>query len=240
MYKNIIVIFCLLVITGCGKAQNNKEEHSLPANEFSQKLKQTQDAQLVDVRTPGEFQNGHLQNAMNIDWKSDDFSEKATVLDKEKPVFVYCMSGPRSSAASKKLTEMGFKKVYEMQGGMMKWRSENLPEIKALTSKGFSVSEYNHLLKSDMPVLVDFYAEWCAPCKKMEPYLKKMTEEMPEKVKIIRINADENTELCKTLNVSALPVLKLYKNEKIVWENLGFVDEQQVRTKIEQAHEDEK
>ena len=97
-----------------------------------------------------------------------------------------------------------------------------------------SLDKYNELLKSETPVLVDFYAEWCAPCKKMEPYLKKIAAEMPEKVKIVRIDADENSELCKALNISALPVLKLYKNNKIVWENLGFVTEEEVRKKISQ------
>lgn len=232
MYKNIIIVFFLIVLTGCGKAQNGKNESSLPATEFSKKLDQTKDAQLVDVRTPGEFRNGHLKNAMNIDWNADDFTEKAKVLDKEKPVFLYCMSGPRSTAAAAKLQEMGFKSVYEMQGGMMKWRNANLPEIKVSTSSGMSLAQYNEILKSETPVLVDFYAEWCAPCKKMEPYLKKISSEIPDKVKIIRINADENTELCKELNVSALPVLKLYKKEKLVWDNLGFVTEDEVRKRI--------
>ena len=229
MYKNLIVAFFLMVITGCGKAQNNG---SLLVTEFSEKLTKTRDAQLVDVRTPGEFQNGHLKNAMNIDWKADDFADKALTLDKDKPVFVYCMSGPRSSAAAEKLQEMGFKNVYEMQGGMMKWRNASLPEVKASTSTGMSSTQYNELLKSETPVLVDFYAEWCAPCKKMEPYLNKIASEMQDKVKVVRINADENTELCKTLNVSALPVLKLYKEDKIVWENLGFVTEDEVRKQI--------
>lgn len=232
MYKNLIIAFFLMVLTGCGKAQSNHNESSLPVTEFSEKLSKTKDAQLIDVRTPGEFQNGHLKNAMNIDWKADDFADKAATLDKDKPVFVYCMSGPRSSAAAEKLQEMGFKNVYEMQGGMMKWRNANLPEIKASTSTGMSLAQYKELLKSETPVLVDFYAEWCAPCKKMEPYLKKIAKEMPDKVKIVRINADENTELCKALNVSALPVLKLYKKDKVVWENLGFVTEDEVRKQI--------
>ncbi|UOU97218.1 thioredoxin domain-containing protein [Chryseobacterium daecheongense] len=231
MYKNLIVIFSLIIQTGCGKAQSNKSEN-LPATEFSQKINQTKDAQLVDVRTPGEFRNGHLKNAMNIDWNADDFSEKAKALDTDKPIFVYCMSGPRSTAAAAKLREMGFKNVYEMQGGMMKWRNANLPEIKASTSAGMSLVQYNEMLKSNTPVLVDFYAEWCAPCKKMEPYLKKMATEMPGKIKIVRINADENIELCKELNVSALPVLKLYKNNKVVWDNLGFVTEDEVKRQI--------
>lgn len=232
MYKTLIVIFFFIVPAGCGKAQTNKSENSLPATEFSKKLDQTKDAQLLDVRTPGEFRNGHLKNAINIDWNADDFSEKAKVLDTDKPIFLYCMSGPRSTAAAAKLREMGFKNVHEMQGGMMKWRNANLPEIKESTSEGMSLTQYNEMLKSDTPVLVDFYAEWCTPCKKMEPYLKKMAAEMPDKIKIIRINADENTELCKKLNVSALPVLKLYKKNKILWNNLGFVTEQEVKKQI--------
>ncbi|MDV4111494.1 thioredoxin [Elizabethkingia anophelis] len=232
MYKNLIVVFFLILLTGCGKAQNNKSESSLPAIEFSKKLGQTKDVQLVDVRTPDEFRNGHLKNAMNIDWSADDFNEKSKALDKSKPVFVYCMSGPRSMAAAAKLKEMGFKNVYEMQGGMMKWRNTSLPEVKVSHSAGMSLAQYNEMLKSSTPVLVDFYAEWCAPCKKMEPYLKKMAAEMPEKVKIIRIKADENTELCKELNVSALPVLKLYKNDIVVWDNLGFVTEEEVKKQI--------
>lgn len=169
---------------------------------------------------------------MNIDWTAYDFPEKAKALDKDKPVFVYCMSGPRSSAAADKLKEMGFKNVYEMMGGMMKWRNASLPEIKVFNSVGISFAQYSEMLKSDMLVLVDFYAEWCAPCKKMELYLTKMALELQGKLKIVRINVDENTGLCKELNVSALPVLKLYKNNKVVWENLGFVSEEEVRKQI--------
>ncbi len=106
MYKNLIVTFFLVVLTGCRKAQTNKSENSLPATEFSKKLDQTKDAQLVDVRTSGEFKNGHLKNAMNIDWNADDFVEKAKTLDKDRSVFVYCMSGPRSTAAAAKLRDM--------------------------------------------------------------------------------------------------------------------------------------
>lgn len=97
MYKTLIVIFFLIVLAGCGKAQTNKSENSLPATEFSKKLDQTKDAQLLDVRTPGEFRNGHLKNAINIDWNADDFSEKAKVLDTDKPIFLYCMSGCKTS-----------------------------------------------------------------------------------------------------------------------------------------------
>ena len=72
--------------------------------------------------------------------------------------------------------------------------------------------------------------------KKNGAVRKKMATEMPDKVQIVRVNADENTELCKALNVSALPVLKLYKNRKVVWENLGFVSEEQVKSRIIQYY----
>lgn len=232
MFNNLIILFFVFIVTGSIDAQITKEQKSLTVKEFYQKIDTDKDVQLVDVRTPVEFLNGHLLNAMNIDWKADDFEEKSRALDKSKPVFVYCMSGPRSTAASTKLQEMGFENVYVMEGGMMKWRNADLPEIEKSASAGMTVEHYNSLLKSETLVLVDFYAEWCAPCRRMEPYLKKIASEMPDKVKIIRINADENTELCKELNVSALPVLKLYKNNNVIWENLGFVEELEVQKQI--------
>ncbi|WP_316932696.1 thioredoxin family protein [Chryseobacterium aquaticum] len=119
-----------------------------------------------------------------------------------------------------------------MEGGMMKWRNADLPEIKKSNTVGMSLAHYNELLDSKTLVLVDFYAEWCAPCKKMEPYLKKIGSELSDKVKVVRIDADENIELYKELNVSALPVLKLYKNKNVIWENLGFVEEAEVRKQI--------
>ena len=72
----------------------------------------------------------------------------------------------------------------------------------------------------------------CFDVSAIETAVSKIAAEKPVKVKIVRVNADENTELCKLLNVSALPVLKLYKNDKVVWDNLGFVTEQEVRKQI--------
>ncbi|MGZ8527072.1 MAG: thioredoxin domain-containing protein [Kaistella sp.] len=233
MYKSIIIALFAIVFTGCSKAQNNMDPSALSATEFSAKLKNTANAQVVDVRTLGEYKKGHLQNAVNIDWNGEDFAEKAATLDPAKPIFVYCLSGPRSEAAASRLKQMGFNEIYEMKGGMMDWRSQNLPEIKSTAAgAGMSMQQYTEALKSDRLVLVDFYADWCAPCKKMEPYLNKIAAEMPEKVKIVRINADDNTELCKAMNVSALPVLKLYKNNEIIWESLGFVEEAEVRKQL--------
>jgi rhodanese-related sulfurtransferase len=82
--------------------------------------------QLVDVRTPREFKESHLKGAKNICVTSDDFNEKVKTLDKNKPVFVYCKKGGRSANAAKQLKEMGFTKIYDMDGGILLWKEHDL------------------------------------------------------------------------------------------------------------------
>jgi thioredoxin len=207
----------------------------ITATTLASTLKDSQNAQLLDVRTTTEFSNGHVEGAINANINSADFKTKIASLDKVKPVYVYCLSGGRSGNAVKQLFAAGFEKIVEMPGGMMEWRAANLPEVKkSLTanSKTISLSQYQALIKSDKLVLVDFYADWCAPCKEMKPYLDKISKDLAEKVIVIRIDADANAELYKTLKINALPVLKLYKNEQLIWENLGFIDETSIRKKL--------
>ena len=85
--------------------------------------------QIVDVRTPEEYDVSHLKNAQNICVTSDDFKEQVAKLDKEKPVYVYCKKGGRSAKAATILKEMGFTEVYDLQGGMMSWEEEGLETI---------------------------------------------------------------------------------------------------------------
>ena len=97
---------------------------------FAQKIKATAGAQVVDVRTPEEFSEGYLKGAVNINWNEDDFETNVAKLDKNKPAFVYCRVGKRSSAAAKKMRDMGFKEVYELDGGILDWEAEHLPLTK--------------------------------------------------------------------------------------------------------------
>lgn len=229
MFRFIIVTTFTVMFYACGQAQSSK----LSVSEFADKIKNTPEAQIVDVRTKGEFKSGHIANASNVELSSPDFKSMAAALDKDKPVLVYCLSGGRSAKAADYFRNEGFKEVYEMPGGMMEWRSKNLPEVKLVaTSDGMSRKEYEAMLQSNKVVLVDFYAEWCAPCKKMKPYLDKISEELKENVTVIRIDADQNPVLCKEMGVAALPVLKIYKGEKEIWSRTGFVDEETLREKL--------
>jgi len=102
------LLVCSLTL-GCAQSK------SKPITEFSQN--DINSGILIDVRTPQEYKSGHLDHAVNIDWFAKDFAERVQTMDKEKPVFVYCKKGGRSSQAARVLDSLGFKKVFDLEGG---------------------------------------------------------------------------------------------------------------------------
>jgi len=81
--------------------------------------------------------------------------------------------------------------------------------------------------------LVNFYADWCAPCKKMSPYIQQMQTDLKGKVKIVRLNADENKTLISDLKIDGLPALLLYENANLKWKNVGFVSEEDLKKQLQ-------
>jgi rhodanese-related sulfurtransferase len=82
---------------------------------------------LLDIRTPEEFMAGHLKNAINIDYYASDFQNQLNKLDKAQTYLVYCRSGNRSSTAIQMMKTLGFKRVYELEGGINSWGASDLP-----------------------------------------------------------------------------------------------------------------
>ncbi|MEI6753278.1 MAG: thioredoxin domain-containing protein [Paludibacter sp.] len=235
--KKIFYLLSLLVVVSFSAKLSAQTSTSLDAVSFAAKIKQLPNAQLIDVRTPGEFAQGHIANAKNININSSDFEQSAAKLDKNKAVMLYCLSGGRSSNAMNVLSSMGFKELYNLSGGMMRWRAANMPETtdnasSKPVSAEMTMAQYQALLNTNKLVLVDFYADWCTPCKKMKPYLDEISKEMKADVVVIRIDADANKTLAKELKVDALPVLFLYKAKKIVWSNKGYISKEEVVKKI--------
>ncbi len=103
---------------------------SLAPQAFENKFNQSKFPQLVDVRTPQEYEAGHLKDAVNIDVKGADFRTAIEKLDKSRPVFVYCRSGVRSKTAISILKEAGFKEVYELDGGINAWIKAGKPVVQ--------------------------------------------------------------------------------------------------------------
>ncbi len=237
MKSHLIFILTGLILfsNSCSNGQSSSGNKNLSAMEFSDKIKQTPSAKVIDVRTPEEFEKGHLPNALNIDCNNNDFQIQISKIDKSKPVFVYCLSGGRSSSAASKMRSDGFTEVYELNGGIMKWRAAGLPETTSsrVVSSGMTVQQFQELINSDQLVLVDFYADWCGPCKKMKPYLEEIAIAMNGKVKVVRINADDHQEICKVLKIDALPVLQLYKKKNLIWSNSGYINKENVLKQLQ-------
>ena len=222
--KSIIATAIITLSISCTNSQNFK---SVDAGEFKATITKTDDAQILDVRTPGEYANGKIADAKNVDWNGDSFDTQVANLDKSKPVFVYCLSGGRSKKAANHLVELGFKNIIELDGGYMAWEKAN-PKTNGVWS-GMTQDDYNKLMISDKTVVIDFYAEWCGPCKKMGPYLDKISKEMTDKVIIHRIDADKNKSLFNALGYQGLPVIIVIKNGKQTFFKNEFVSEEELR-----------
>lgn len=232
---SLLTVCCYLVIASCANGQSADADTALDPATFAQKIKATPYAVILDVRTPGEFAQGHLKNAVNFNWNDTSFGGKVSKMHKQSPVFVYCLSGGRSAAAAKSLREQGFGQVYEMMGGIMKWRAADLPletDTKVAAALGMTITDFERAIGSDKKVLVDFYAEWCGPCKQMEPYLKKIAKDKAGELTLLRIDIDANPDLAKALKIDALPVLHLYKDKKLTWSNTGYINKDDVLKKL--------
>ena len=92
--------------------------------EFSERL--GDQGILVDVRTAEEYSAGHISGAINIDFLSEDFTTKIDALDKINPINIYCQSGGRSGNAAIQMKKLGFKKIYDLEGGYSKWKELGL------------------------------------------------------------------------------------------------------------------
>ena len=138
MKKLLIVLVSLIigvVLTGgCAgqEAPTQIIEDITPQEAFTliQDNKDNPDFVILDVRTPGEFAEGHIENATNLDYYSETFRDELSKLDKDKTYLVYCRSGKRSRNAVDIMVELNFREAYNMSGGIIEWKAEGLPLIE--------------------------------------------------------------------------------------------------------------
>jgi rhodanese-related sulfurtransferase len=137
MKNSLVLLFIFSIFFGCNSQTKEKIEKEIIVTKTVQEKKTikvldvvtykkaiSNDVQLVDVRTPKEYNEGFIKNAKNIDYFSDDFKENMKEFDKEKPLYLYCRSGGRSGKASKILKELGFKEIYDLKGGYLAWSNQ--------------------------------------------------------------------------------------------------------------------
>ncbi len=129
IYKNLLI--CLIICTtlfSCRETVAQDQVKVISPKEM-QKAIDSGSVQIIDIRTPAEFQEGHLKNAKNIDFLSSSFTKEISELDKEKPVYIYCRSGNRSGKSVKDFLNAGFIEVHDLEVGIVGWKSEGLPVV---------------------------------------------------------------------------------------------------------------
>lgn len=116
MKKLALAFAALLTLAACGSSGATVQD----ANAFAETVAKA-GVVVLDVRTPGEFAEGHIANAVNIDAESGNFDAQIATLDKTKEYAVYCRSGRRSAIATDAMSKAGFTNIKELQGGLLSW-----------------------------------------------------------------------------------------------------------------------
>lgn len=219
--KQIVILF-FLTSSNLFFAQKN----DLVPQSFQDSI-QSKEIQLLDVRTSGEYDQGHIAGAFQADWNNfEQFKERVASLDKHKPIYVYCLAGSRSAAAQKWLIKAGFETVINLRGGINAWNLEDLPLEGKKEVKQLNMAEFLASLPPNQTVLVDIGAEWCPPCKKMNPIMDELTR---EGYSVIRVDGGSQTQLAKELGAAVFPTFISFKNGEEVKRISGICSKEELK-----------
>ena len=122
----ILITLCLALFLSAEPTTKPTTQPAAPkvAPAEFEKLAADKSHVILDVRTPAEFARGHIAGAVNIDYRADDFADKVSELDKDKTYLIYCGSGMRSTGACEKLGKISFPHLYNLDGGITRWKQE--------------------------------------------------------------------------------------------------------------------
>lgn len=224
------LILCLSLAGTLLACSSPKEKvtKSMPAKEFIDSIQKVDEIQLVDIRTQEEFSRGALPNAINVDISDSGYKEKMQTLDKSKPVYIYCLSGERTKEAAKIFADEGFEYIVTMEKGLLglnelgKPRPDDNQQANTSTKAAVSIEQFDSVIAEKKNVIVDFYADWCGPCKRMTPVLEQLAQENSEAFTLLKVNIDYSRELAVKYKISSIPRLFVYKNGKQVDDVMGF------------------
>ncbi|AFL82729.1 Rhodanese-related sulfurtransferase [Belliella baltica DSM 15883] len=128
--KAILLAFVFTFTLQINNASAQEEVKALTPDKFEKATKKSKKAVILDIRTPEEVADGHIEGAEFADFLGDDFEKEISTLDKKKTYYVYCRSAKRTIPATAKMKEMGFKKVFMLEGGLNNWIESGKSVIK--------------------------------------------------------------------------------------------------------------
>jgi thioredoxin 1 len=230
----IFIISLLASLTACAQSPGTIQVGS---EEFHQLISEGEGV-LLDVRTEREFQNGHIENAGQLNFYARDFRQRLLLLPKDQPVYLYCNTGWRSNIAASFLIRNGYNRVYNLEHGIMEWEQADLPVVidpnaQPETDDQFTTSEFAELIQSEYLVLVDFYAPWCGPCRQMMPMIDSLKAEYKDRIDIVKINADASKRLMRDMKMVSVPYLVLYHKGEIIFEHKGLIHREELLARLD-------
>lgn len=130
---SLLLIIGVILTVGCAAEAPTLIIEDVTAQEAFTLIQDNLDSPdfiIVDVRTPEEYAEGHVEKAINIDFRSENFRDEIDKLNKDKTYLIYCHSGRRSADALDIMKELDFTRIYHMNGGILEWLDEELPTVK--------------------------------------------------------------------------------------------------------------
>jgi thioredoxin 1 len=97
------------------------------------------------------------------------------------------------------------------------------------------MESFKQLIQSSQPILVDFFATWCGPCKAMEPVVKEVAKTVEGKVRVVKVDIDKQQQIARDYNVSAVPTFMIFKNGNVLWRHPGMIDKKSLLNQIMQT-----
>ena len=221
------VILTLFLIVSVLSNVNAQVPQHVDAVKFKEQLAKG-DAILLDVRTPEEYSRGHIAGSTAINIADPAFVSKINLLQKDKTILIYCLTGSRSYVAANYMSKNGFKKIVNLQQGIMDWSQrgyalEQSSQTVASNATTYTGQSFGKLLKDNKVVLVDFHAVWCAPCKEMSPVIDKVSANFKGKARVEKVDVEANKEITAAYQVQSVPGFLIFKDGKKVWSHNGTI-----------------
>ncbi|MAJ13132.1 MAG: hypothetical protein CMD09_03910 [Flavobacteriales bacterium] len=225
MYR-LLLFFILILSISCGD-KNTLIYEKIDILSLN-KILNDKDIIVLDVRTSEEINAGYIPNSTFIDYYDNNFENKINLIDRSKKIYILCKSGGRSVKAVEILSKKGFRNVYNLEGGFMRWKANKMPyDINLVnndSSNSVLISEISldSLIKNNSNTLIYISTKWCFPCKKMEPTIDKLIADNSS-LKVIKIDLDANIYAQERFDIKSLPALVLYENNSVVWRKNGII-----------------
>ena len=235
MIRSFIILYIILFFS----CQNPHEEkfRNLDIIKFYE-IASASNITILDVRTSQERANGYIKNSTHIDFYDDFFLDKVDLLNKEKPIYIYCKLGGRSTKVSEKISQLGFKEIYNLEGGFITWSGHNLPfefisenKLDNL-SQGFTKAYIDSVLSLNTNTLIYVSTKWCAPCREMNPIVERLEKKLSNHLQIINIDLDNNYFVKEMYDISSIPLFVLYQNSEEVWRKNGIIAYSDIAEKL--------